>query len=125
MSLSQRTKARIFLGLGWSFFALGIVGVFLPIVPTTPFMIVAAACFDRGSPKFHHWLVNHNIFGPPIQDWHRSRAIRPKFKIMAAVAMASSAGLVWYMGWLSPVWQIAYAVVLLLILLFIATRNNS
>ncbi|MEL3917833.1 YbaN family protein [Aeromonas enteropelogenes] len=62
--------------LGWLAFVTGIVGIVLPLLPTTPFMLLAAALFARSSPRFHHWLLTHPWFGPPIVDWQQYRAIR-------------------------------------------------
>lgn len=75
--------------LGWIFFALGVVGAVLPLVPTVPFMLLAAACFARGSERIHRWLVTHPRFGPPIEDWRRHGAIgrRTKRLSMATIAV--------------------------------------
>ncbi|MGL4508030.1 MAG: YbaN family protein, partial [Aeromonas sobria] len=62
--------------LGWLAFATGIVGIVLPLLPTTPFMLLAAALFARSSPRFHRWLLTHRWFGPPIVDWQQYRGIR-------------------------------------------------
>ncbi|MCG6969469.1 MAG: YbaN family protein [Gammaproteobacteria bacterium] len=63
--------------------ALGIVGVFLPVLPTTPFMLLAAACFARSSPRFHSALLNSKMFGPIIQQWQAQRSIPKKAKQQA------------------------------------------
>ena len=57
--------------LGMAFVALGFAGVFLPLLPTTPFLLLAAACFARSSPAFHDWLLSHRLLGPYIRDWER------------------------------------------------------
>ncbi|MEL6775474.1 MAG: YbaN family protein [Pseudomonadota bacterium] len=75
---------------GWTAFTLGLIGAFLPLLPTVPFMLLAAFCFARGSERFHHWLVTHPRFGPPIQDWQRAGAIRPQAKRAAVVAISLS-----------------------------------
>lgn len=54
---------------------LGILGIFLPILPTTPFVILAAACWARASPRFHRWLHQHRFFGPMVKDWEERRAV--------------------------------------------------
>jgi uncharacterized membrane protein YbaN (DUF454 family) len=69
-------KRWFLMALGWLAFATGIVGIVLPLLPTTPFMLLAAALFARSSPRFHRWLLTHRWFGPPIVDWQQYRGIR-------------------------------------------------
>jgi uncharacterized membrane protein YbaN (DUF454 family) len=77
----------VWLGIGLLFLALGELGVVLPVLPTTPFLLVAAACFARGSPRLHGWLRTHPLFGPPIRDWQDHGAIRPRAKALAVTMM--------------------------------------
>lgn len=72
---------------------LALVGVALPLLPTTPFVILAAACFAQSSPRLHDWLLGHRVFGPAIRDWRDHRAIPRKGKIAAVIAMAAAFGL--------------------------------
>lgn len=69
---------------------LGIAGIVLPVLPTTPFMLLAAACFARSSPRFHHWLLHHRIFGPTVREWERHRAIPWKTKLWAIGLMSAT-----------------------------------
>jgi uncharacterized membrane protein YbaN (DUF454 family) len=66
---------------------LGFLGLFLPLLPTTPFLLLAAYCFSRGSAKLHHWLLNHPTMGPVIRDWNERRVIRPRIKVFAAITV--------------------------------------
>ena len=75
--------------LGWGAVALGLIGVVLPGLPTTVFLIVAAFAFGKGSPRARAWLVEHDLFGPPIRDWEERGAISPRAKRLAAVTMAA------------------------------------
>ncbi|WP_432677891.1 YbaN family protein [Nioella aestuarii] len=83
-----RLRHLPWLALGWSAVALGFAGVVLPILPTTPFLILAAFAFSKSSPRLRQWLVDHQIFGGPIRDWEENGAIRPRYKVMACTAMA-------------------------------------
>lgn len=72
---------------GWLSIALGVLGIFLPLLPTTPFMILAAFCFSKGSQRLHAWLLSRPRLGPMIRDWEEHGIIRPKAKRSATVAM--------------------------------------
>lgn len=78
----------IYLFLGLGFTALGVVGAFLPLMPTTVFLIMAAACFARSSPRLEAWILDHKTFGPLVRGWRENGAIPRKAKIMACVGMA-------------------------------------
>lgn len=69
---------------------LGIVGAFLPVLPTTPFLLLAVWAASRGSPELHRWLVEHPRFGPPIVAWEANRAVSNPAKVTACALMAAS-----------------------------------
>jgi uncharacterized membrane protein YbaN (DUF454 family) len=71
----------------------GIAGLVLPLVPTTPFLLLAAFAFARSSPRLHDWLVNHPRLGPPIADWRAHRAISRRTKVITAGIMAATLAL--------------------------------
>lgn len=81
-----------FLGAGFLFVGLAILGVFLPVLPATPFVLVAAACFARASPRFYNWVMNHRVFGPTVREWRRYRSIPYRVKLWAIALMALSLG---------------------------------
>jgi uncharacterized membrane protein YbaN (DUF454 family) len=76
--------------LAWVFLAVGIVGVFVPLLPGTLFLICAAACFTRSSPRFEAWLLSHPRFGPPVRQWRATGAIPRSAKVFACVSLAAS-----------------------------------
>ena len=67
---------------------LGLVGIFLPLLPTTPFVLLAAACFARGSERFHQWLLANRTFGPMVFEWERHRSLPYRTKVTAIVLMS-------------------------------------
>ena len=76
--------------LGWLFFGLGFAGVFLPVLPTTPLMLLALWCFARSSDRFHDWLSTHKVFGPPLQCYREHRVIPLVAKCVALIFMTAS-----------------------------------
>ena len=99
-----------FLGAGVLSLGLGILGVFLPVLPTTPFVLLAAACFARSSDRFYRWLLAHRSFGPMVREWrtHRSIPYRTKLVAIALMAASLSASIVFFVR---PAWlQAALAV---------------
>ena len=109
---------------GFLSFGLGAIGVFLPLLPTVPFMLLAAFCFARGSESFHRWLVHHPRFGPAIRDWRAHGAISRQAKRAAVLAVALTFGLPVLLG--VPARALALqAAVLACVLLFILTRPDG
>ena len=105
----NRTRALLVNGLLWLVGAialiLGIIGAFLPVMPTVPFILLTAACWGRASPRFHAWLHRHKYFGPMVRNWEEKRAISKRGKYTAWTMMSiSSIGLLikfperWYVG---------------------------
>ena len=80
----------VLLTFGWLFFAVGAVGIFLPVLPATPFMILALWCFSKSSEKFHNWLYHHHLFGPPLKLWDQHRVIPMVAKVFAITFMLIS-----------------------------------
>jgi hypothetical protein len=85
------TRAARFgwLVVGFVALALGALGIAIPLLPTTPFVLVAAFAFAQSSEKLHQWLVNHNVFGTLIDNWQRHGAISRRAKIASVVSMAA------------------------------------
>lgn len=116
---------RIFwLILGVLSLALGVVGVVLPLLPTVPFMLLAAFCFARSSDRLHDWLISHPSFGPPIADWRRNGAIQKRVKWIATASIAAAWAIPFLVG-VRPMVLMIQAAVLLCVLVFIWTRPEG
>jgi len=104
------TVRLAFLALGTLFVALGIAGIFLPVLPTTPFLLLAAACYARASTRFYNWLLNNRVFGPSILEWRRYRSIpyRVKWTAMVLMGVSLSISILYFVPW--PELQIALAI---------------
>ncbi len=72
---------------------LGVIGIVVPLLPTTPFLLLAAFAFARSSERWHAWLIGHRVFGPMIQNWRTHGAISRRAKISALIAMAVVLGI--------------------------------
>ena len=78
---SSKLKRSIYYVIGYSSVALGIIGLIFPILPTTPFLLLAAACFAGNSEKAYNWLINNKIFGKFIRDYREGKGLPVKVKI--------------------------------------------
>ena len=103
---------------------LGAVGIFLPLLPTVPFLLLSAFGFARSSERLHGWLLGHPTFGPPISDWRERGAIGPRAKRIASVSIVAAFGLSVALG--VKAWVLGVqAVVLIAVSIFIWTRPNA
>ncbi len=98
----------LWLILGLVLVALGFIGVFVPLMPTTIFLILAVGCFARSSPRMEAWLLNHKRFGPTLRAWKADGAISRKGKIAASCGMALGYALFWLGA--RPNWKLALIV---------------
>lgn len=93
---AQLHSSRLVRGLLWVAgsvsLALGLLGVLLPGLPTTPFILLAAACYARASPRLHGWLLNHRWMGPMLRDWERDHSLTRRTKTVAVVSMMLMVG---------------------------------
>lgn len=120
-----RDPVRLFwLAFGLCAVALGLLGVVLPLLPTTPFLLLAAFAFARSSPRMHDWLHTHDKFGPLIENWRRHGAIDRRTKVIAAIVIAATFGGSALFG--APGWVLlTQAVVLTAVSVFILTRPDG
>jgi len=123
-NLTIRIKKAFFLTVGTVSLIIGIIGIFLPLLPTTCFLLLTAICFEQGSDKFHDWLLSHPYFGPPIIDWRKNKVIRLKYKALSTSTMLIGAYFV-YAKPLVPVFVVlGYTAFMLALLAFIWTRKS-
>ena len=117
-------KKLAMFSLAWISLALGVLGIFLPLLPTTPFILVAAYGFSKSSERFHQWLLNHKVFGRLVRDWESSGVIRLNAKILATVSIVVMLSISFYFVQLSimPIVMILLSVTCVMI--FIWTRPS-
>jgi uncharacterized membrane protein YbaN (DUF454 family) len=88
--MKQAVKHTLLITLGWCFVLLAALGIFLPLLPTTPFLILAVGCFAESSPRFHKMLINHRWFGPPLREWEQNKTVHPRTKRRAMLVIVLS-----------------------------------
>jgi hypothetical protein len=86
----KRALRAAYLAAGFGFLALGVLGAIVPVLPTTPFVLLAAACFARSSDRFYQWLLDHRYFGPLVREWRQHRSIPYRTKVFAIAMMAAT-----------------------------------
>ena len=114
----------LFAGLGLLCVGLAVIGIVLPLLPTVPFLLLAAFFFAQSSERLHGWIMEHNIFGPMISDWQSSGAIRPGAKKAATLSIAAVFILSLILGAPGHILGIQ-AAVLSCVLIFIWTRPSG
>ncbi len=116
-------RRSLYLALGYAGLGLGILGIALPVLPTTPFIILAAWCFTRSNPALAARLYDHPRFGRFLTTWRDQRAIAPRAKVYALLAMAASyAVTIWLTT--SPYVPVILACIMASVGLYIATRPS-
>jgi uncharacterized protein len=108
----SRIKRYALIAVGSIFVVIGAIGVVLPVLPTTPFLLLAAACYIRSSPKFYHWLINNRILGRYVRDYLSGRG-------MPVGAKATTLGLLWLTIGASAIFAVEMTAIRIL-LVFIA-----
>jgi len=124
-------RSRLVRGLLWLggtvSLALGALGVVLPGLPTTPLVLLAAACFARASPRLHQWMMNHRWMGPMLRDWERDRSLTRRSKTIAVGSMLLMVSLsIWsFQGrWIAQAVLVALGAVGAWVVLRIPTRKT-
>lgn len=114
-----------FVVAGFTSLALGVVGIFLPLLPTTPFLLLSAFCFSKGSPRWHAWLLSQPHLGPAIADWNRHGVIRPRAKVVCLSLMGVT--LVYTVGFATfPIYgRVAVLLICSWVAIFVGTRPSQ
>lgn len=97
--VSEKIKRILFIVFGTLFLIIGAIGVFIPVLPTTPFLLLAAACYLRGSERLHRWMINNSVFGEFVRNYMEGRGIRLRQKIFTILFL-----------WLMIIFSIFYVV---------------
>ena len=113
-------KRIILIIIGWLAVVLATLGVVLPLLPTTPFLLLAAWCFARSSPRFHHWLLYRSWFGSYIRHWQDHRALPPGAKPRALIFIVLTFAVSLYM--VNILWVRLLLLVMMCALLFFMWR---
>jgi len=116
---------HVYLVLGLACVTLGFAGVFLPVLPTTPFLILAAACFARSSPRLENWLLSHHRFGPLLCGWREHGAIPPKAKLLALAGTSIGFLAFWVGSNPGPLLMAGVAALMLTGLAYVFTRPSA
>ena len=114
--------------LGFAFLGIAIVGVFLPLLPTTPFVLLAAGCFAKSSERMHRWLLANPTFGPMIQRWEEKRCISCRVKAVAVGSMLLVGGSSIFLVLEETAWRVSGLALLVLgsvVVLSLRTCNRG
>jgi uncharacterized protein len=95
--MRKRLQKHLFISLGWLCVVLGLIGAVLPVLPTTPFLILALLLFSNSSPRFHAMLLNHPWFGPTLQQWESNKSLARATKKKATGLIILTFGLSIYL----------------------------
>lgn len=120
----SRMMRMLFFSIGTVFLIIGLVGVFLPVLPTTPFILVTAACYARSSPRFYHWLMNHKVFGPYLRAWRDEKRIPLRAKILAFTMITVSITICIVFIIPVPAVKILLAVIAISVMIYISRFPN-
>lgn len=91
-------RRAVYVTLGLLFVGLAVLGVLLPVLPTTPFVLLASYFFVRSSPRLHGWLLRSRVFGRFLRDWQRHRGVRPRVKVVAVLMLLTAVTLSLVLG---------------------------
>ena len=123
-NMLRAMRRPLLIGTGWLCVGLGVVGIVMPLFPTTPFLLVALWAFSKSSPKLADKIRNHRLAGPYVRDWEADGVIPPGAKILAITMMTAMLGYL-HFGSGAPAWVvIAAALVLAGVAAYILSRPS-
>lgn len=122
--MRKRALEAAYAVAGLAALGLGILGAFLPVLPTTPFVLLAAFCFARAKPEWHARLRGHATFGPLVRDWEERGAIGPRAKALATFMIAALCAWMWAAPAMPFAAKVAVTAVEAGVIAFILTRPN-
>ena len=99
--------------LGFVFLGIAALGIFLPLLPTTPFVLLAAACFAKSSERMHRWILANGTFGPMVRDWEEKRCISRRVKVIAITSMLVVGGVSIFQVLEGIYWRVAGIILIL------------
>jgi hypothetical protein len=113
-------RRTILIIIGWLAVVLATLGVVLPLLPTTPFLLLAAWCFARSSPRFHYWLLYRSWFGGYLRHWQNHRALPPGAKPRALIFIVMTFAVSVYL--VDILWLRSGLIIMMCVLLFFMWR---
>ena len=117
-------KRMILISLGWLCVSLGFIGIFVPGIPTTIFLIIALWAFTKSSKKLRHWLLNHKRFGPILNNWQEHKVVPRRAKILMVVLM-SLAVILFYYSSQSLILTIGLIIILALVAIYVISLPSK
>lgn len=112
--------ASFYKPLGFVFIGLAALGVFLPLLPTTPFLLLAAGCFAKSSERWYRWLLNSRTFGPTIQKWEQNKCITATTRAISMSCIVLFGGYAVVFALTEPLWQITGLTVIIVSLVLVS-----
>lgn len=109
----------------WISFVVGIIGAFLPILPTTPFLILSAYLFSKSSPRFHKWIMELPVAGDAVRDWQHNRVIKPRAKILCTIMIIVSLVIILMSQKIMLPVKIIVPLILVSVWSFVITRKSA
>jgi predicted aminopeptidase len=111
--------------LAWISFVIGFIGIFIPLLPTTPFLILAAYLFSHSSEKFHRWILTLPFAGEAILEWREHRVVRTKAKILCSLMMVVSSIFIWSKGTINLSIKLIATSIMAAVLAYLLTRKSK